>query len=67
MVSTRSAVHIGGSDFMKVFPMGGNKPIEEIEQVLLPAAANALDELSWWANATIAARAATTAAALHPA
>ena len=24
MVSTRSAVHIGGSDFMAVFPMGGN-------------------------------------------
>ncbi|MFP3614426.1 NAD(P)H-dependent oxidoreductase [Paraburkholderia sp. SIMBA_050] len=67
MVSTRSAVHIGGSDFMKVFPRGGDKPIEEIEQVLLPAATNALDELSWWANATIAARAATTSApALHP-
>jgi len=66
MVSTRSAVHIGGSDFMKVFPMGGNKPIEEIEQALLPAAANALDELSWWARATIAARAATAAAASHP-
>jgi len=60
MVSTRSAVHIGGSDFMKVFPMGGNKPIEEIEQALLPAAKNALDELSWWANATMAARSATT-------
>lgn len=66
MVSTRSAVHIGGSDFMKVFPMGGNKPIEEIEQALLPAATNALDELSWWANATIAARAATiSSTALH--
>jgi NAD(P)H-dependent FMN reductase len=67
MVSTRSAVHIGGSDFMKVFPMGGNKPIEEIEQALLPAATNALDELSWWARATMAARAPTTsAAASHP-
>ncbi|MDN7500226.1 NAD(P)H-dependent oxidoreductase [Burkholderia gladioli] len=56
MVSTRSAVHIGGSDFMKVFPMGGNKPIEEIEQALLPAATNALDELSWWTHATMAER-----------
>lgn len=63
MVSTRSAVHIGGSDFMKVFPMGGNKPIEEIEQALLPAATNALDELSWWANATMAARSSTSVAA----
>ena len=58
MVSTRSAVHIGGGDFMAVFPMGGNKPIEEIEKRLLPAASAALDELSWWAKATMAARAA---------
>jgi NAD(P)H-dependent FMN reductase len=58
MVSTRGAVHIGGSDFMTVFPMGGNKPIEEIEARLLPAATAALDELVWWAKATMAARAA---------
>ena len=57
MVSTRSAVHIGGSDFMAVFPMGGNKPIEEIEKGLLPAATAALDELVWWAKATMDARA----------
>ena len=60
MVSTRSAVHIGGSDFMAVFPMGGNKAIEEIEAGLLPAAKAALDELVWWAKATMAARAAAT-------
>lgn len=59
MVSTRSAVHIGGSDFMAVFPMGGNKPIEEIEAGLLPSATAALDDLVWWAKATMAARAAT--------
>lgn len=57
MVSTRSAVHIGGRDFMSVFPRGGNKPIEEIEDSLLPSAKAALDELVWWANATKAARA----------
>lgn len=65
MVSTRAAVHIGGSDFMAVFPMGGNKPIEEIEKGLLPAAKVALDELVWWAKATMDARTAaagTTAA-----
>jgi len=58
MVSTRTAVHIGGGDFMTVFPMGGNKPIEEIEANLLPSAKAALDELVWWAKATKAAKTA---------
>jgi NAD(P)H-dependent FMN reductase len=57
MVSTRGAVHIGGSDFMAVFPRGGNRPIEEIEGGLLPPAKAALDDLSWWAKATMAAKA----------
>jgi NAD(P)H-dependent FMN reductase len=57
MVSTHAAVHIGGGDFMTVFPMGGNKPIEEIEANLLPSATTALDELIWWAKATMAAKA----------
>lgn len=59
MVSTRATVHIGGSDFMKVFPMGGNQPIEDIEAGILPSATAALDELVWWAQATMTARAAT--------
>lgn len=58
MVSTHAAVHIGGSDFFTVFPAVGNQPIETIEQNLLPSAATALDELAWWARATMAARAA---------
>src|ERR1700710_338309 len=37
LVSPRWAVHIRGRDFMAVFPMFGNKPIEEIEAVLLPS------------------------------
>jgi NAD(P)H-dependent FMN reductase len=57
MVSTHAAVHIGGGDFMTVFPMGGNKPIEDIEAHLLPNTKTALDELVWWAKATIAAKA----------
>lgn len=57
MVSTRTAVHLGGGDFMAVHPMGGRKPIEEIEANLLPSAKNALDELVWWAKATRAAKA----------
>ncbi len=59
MVSTSQAVHIGGSDFWAVSAIGTGKPIEEIENGLLPAAKEALDELIWWANATMAARAAT--------
>jgi NAD(P)H-dependent FMN reductase len=58
MVSTHAAVHIGGSDFMAIHPMGGKKPIEEIEARLLPSAKTALDELHWWAKATMAAKAA---------
>ncbi|CDZ60903.1 NADPH-dependent FMN reductase [Neorhizobium galegae] len=58
MVSTHAAVHIGGGDFMAVAPRGGNKPIEEIEANLLPSAKTALDELVWWAKATMAAKAA---------
>jgi NAD(P)H-dependent FMN reductase len=56
MVSTHAAVHIGGVDFFAISPIGGNKPIEEIEANLLPSANTALDELVWWANATMAAK-----------
>lgn len=56
MVPTRSAVHIGGTDFYKVHPMVGNAPIEEIEANLLPSAKATLDDLVWWAKATMAAR-----------
>ncbi len=57
MVSTHAAVHIGGGDFMAVHPMFGDKPIEEIEANLLPSTKTALDELVWWAEATMAAKA----------
>ena len=57
MVSTHAAVYIGGGDFMTIFPMGGNKPIEDIEAHLLPNTKIALDELIWWAKATMAAKA----------
>ena len=58
MVSTHATVHIGGGDFMAVHPMFGKKPIEQIEAILLPSAKTALDELVWWARATMAAKAA---------
>ncbi len=57
MVSTHAAVHIGGGDFMSVHPMFGKKQIQDIEAILLPSAKTALDELVWWAKATMAARA----------
>ena len=56
MVPVRNAVHIGGGDFFKVHPMGANAPIEEVEASLLPAAQATLDDIVWWANATMAAR-----------
>lgn len=58
MVSTRSAVHIGGADFFAVHPSFGAKPVEDIEANLLPSAAAALDELAWWTRATMAAKSA---------
>jgi NAD(P)H-dependent FMN reductase len=58
MVSTHAAVHVGGGDFMAIHPMFGKKSIAEIEVNLLPFAKTALDELLWWAKATMAAKAA---------
>jgi len=57
MVPTRNAVHIGMGDFFKVHPLGSNSPIEEIEANILPATKASLDDLVWWANATMAAKA----------
>ena len=58
MVSTRSIVHIGGADFMAIHPgLGGKQTVEDIESHLLPSMTAALDELTWWAKATMAARA----------
>lgn len=58
MVPLRNAVHILGGDFMAVHPMGADGPMSEIEDHLLPGANAMLDELAWWANATMAARSA---------
>lgn len=58
MVSTHATAHIGGSDFFAVHPAFGNKPIEGIEANLLPSTTTALDELVWWAKATMAAKSA---------
>lgn len=56
MVPTRNAVHLGMADFFAVHPMGGNAEIETIEDHILPAAKATLDDVVWWAKATMAAR-----------
>jgi NAD(P)H-dependent FMN reductase len=57
MVSTRTAVHIAAGDLMAIHPgFGGTQTIEDIEAHLLPSASGALDELVWWARATMAAK-----------
>ena len=56
MVPVRAAVHIAGGDFMAVHPLGQNGPIEAIEDHLKAGATALLDDMVWWANATMAAR-----------
>lgn len=57
MVAVRNAVHIGGGDFWKVQPdMGGSGNMADIEATLLPSAKATLDDVVWWAKATMAAK-----------
>lgn len=56
MVPVRPAIHIMGSELMKVHPMGANGPISEIEPVLEGSLKATLDDLDWWTRATMAAR-----------
>ena len=64
MVSTRSAVHIGGADFMAVHPgFGGTKSLTDIEASIGASAKDMLDQLTWWASATQSARNDDAAAA----
>jgi NAD(P)H-dependent FMN reductase len=64
MVPTRNAVHIGGSDFFKVHNgFGGSGNLADIDAVIAPSAKAALDDLAWWANATMSARQAERAKA----
>jgi NAD(P)H-dependent FMN reductase len=57
MVPTRNNVRIGGSDFFKVHPgFGGSGNLADIEGAIGPAAKAMLDDVVWWAKATMAAR-----------
>jgi NAD(P)H-dependent FMN reductase len=58
MVPTRNAVHLGMTDFFKVHPgMGGSGNMADVDAHLLPAVTASLDDLVWWAKATMAAKA----------
>jgi NAD(P)H-dependent FMN reductase len=57
MVPVRNGVHVGGSDFFKVHPMGANgEPMSDIAPVIAGSTKAMLDDVVWWAHATIAAR-----------
>ena len=58
MVPVRNAVHIGGGDFWKVHPgFGGSGNLADIEGAIGPSAKALLDDMAWWAGATMAAKA----------
>ena len=59
MVPVRNGVHIGGSDFAKVHPgFGGSGNLADIEKAIAPSAKAMLDDVVWWAKATMTAKAA---------
>ena len=58
MVPLRNAVHIAAGTFMEVHPLGGQeKPLAEVENAIGGSADAMIEELLWWAEATMAARA----------
>lgn len=57
MVPTRNNVRIGGGDFFKVHPgFGGTGNLGDIEGSIAPSAKAMLEDVVWWAKATMAAR-----------
>lgn len=58
MVPVRSAVHIGGGEFVRVMPHLGNEEIEAIEEALIQGFQAMVDDLEWWTKATKTARSA---------
>jgi NAD(P)H-dependent FMN reductase len=57
MVPVRNGVHIGGGDFFKVHPgFGGSGNLADIAGSIEPSAKAMLDDMAWWAKATMAAR-----------
>lgn len=52
MVPIRAGVHIGGSEFMKVHPMGAGGEMAEIEDAIGKSADDMLENLVWWGRVT---------------
>ncbi|MBA3910262.1 MAG: FMN reductase [Rhodobacter sp.] len=64
MVPVRNSVHIGGSDFFRVNPgFGGSGNLADIEATITGSAKAMLDDVVWWAKATMDARTQLAAAA----
>jgi NAD(P)H-dependent FMN reductase len=64
MVPVRNTVHIGAGDFFRVHPgFGGSGNLADIEAGLLPSAKAMLDDVQWWAKATMLAKGADLAKA----
>jgi NAD(P)H-dependent FMN reductase len=64
MVPTRNAIHLGMADFAKVHPVfGPNAPMEDVEANLLTATKATLDDIVWWAKATMTAETVASAKA----
>ena len=58
MVPVRNSVHIGGGDFFKVHPgFGGSGNLADIAGSVDASAKALLDDITWWAKATKAAKA----------
>ncbi|WP_236953051.1 NADPH-dependent FMN reductase [Ketogulonicigenium vulgare] len=58
MVPVRNGIHLGGTEFFKVHPLGGqNADMSEVAPVLAGSVTATFDDLVWWANATKAAKA----------
>ncbi|MCE7029425.1 NADPH-dependent FMN reductase [Jiella avicenniae] len=54
MVPVRSAIHIGGSEYVKVVHQ--RQPIAEIEPAIMRSATELLDQIAWWGRVTRAGR-----------
>ena len=58
MVPVRNSVHIGGGDFFKVHPgFGGSGNLADIAGSVDASSKALLDDITWWAKATMAAKA----------
>ncbi len=58
MVPVRGAVHIGGADFFRISPLaGGDGDVSKIEGNLMQGVKGLLDDMVWWGNATMSAKA----------